>query len=384
MEPGGPATRGRSLVDYVVATPSLFFDASGALKPDADLQVGNMEYVTEAMVPSNDPQGRAMRLDHRPVSTCFTVTPRPPVAATPRGRPAVTFKWEWAAQSYYTDALCTHGLVLAAFHNMTMNAGDAEMAAQWFMHGIHSAIDSLSQYGFTLVKRARIASNTAPTNSWYNDECRANRKALRAAHAAHGFDSAQYRDKWRAYRGAVRRAKAAATQRHVEHMIHLWRRSPKKFWGEYKSVGEGAQNLDIDSWTDYFSRLLAGAGVGSYHGGSIEAHCEHHSACFPSSSMEQDTVAAALNVDITENEVVTALRSVAGGKAPGVDGLVIEFLKHATVDVEVNGHRQKQYVLAPALATLFNAFFAWSVPGSLGTWGPHPCTQSKGRPYGAG
>ena len=380
MEPGAPDTRPRSLVDYVVATPSLFFNTSGAILPDADLQVGSMEYVTEAMVPSNDPQGRAMRLDHRPVSTCFTVTPRPSVAAAPQGRPAVSFKWEWAAQSYYTDALCTHGLVLSAFHNMALCAGDAEAAAQWFLHGIHGAIDSLSPYGFKLVKRARAASSTAPANSWYNDECRTNRQALRAAHAVHGFDSTEYRDAWRAYRGAVRRAKAAATQRHVEHMIHLWRRSPKKFWGEYKSVGEGAQTLNIDSLSDYFSKLLAGAGVGSYHGGSIEAHCEHHGTCFPPSSREQDVVAAALNENITESEVVTALRAVAGGKAPGVDGLVIEFLKHATVEVEINGRRQKQYVLAPALTTLFNIVLRGQYPAAWGLGALTPVPKAKGDP----
>jgi hypothetical protein len=363
--------QGTSLVDYVIASPSLFFTDAGDCKAACDLQVGSEASLVLA------PGGG--RFDHLPVTAQFTVQPVAVQPSVPQGRPLRSYPWEPTAQALYVDLLRHEEHARNCFHNAA-HALDASTAANCLTHGIEHVIHLLSQHGYKVIKSARTALNTAPCNSWYDDACRAARQKLRDAQHAHGLHGDLTREAGREYKRAISKAKAVALRARADSLQQMWYSQPRRFWGAFKRANESAQSTDIAGWTAYFAELLAGAGQGSYYGGSLGEHCTHYADCFPVPPAAAAQAAAALNADITEAEVAAVLRAIAGGKAPGMDGIVAEYFKCATRTVSVDGVVCTEYVLAPVMTAVFNAVLRGEYPEAWSVGALCPVPKSKGDP----
>ena len=109
--------------------------------------------------------------------------------------------------------------------------------------------------------------------------------------------------------------------------------------------------ISSEEWLNYFSMLLGNATFDSdpvFKETINNMLCEHDFYCDKCNSNQliNENISNNLNKDISEQEVNNALKEMKNGKAPGPDGLPIEFLKHLTK------------VLSPALLVdLFNCIY---------------------------
>jgi hypothetical protein len=318
--------------------------------------------------------------DHLPVSIKLPVLPSPPLQQVESGEPVRGFKWIEAAKRSYTDVLEFDGTVLQCFHDV-FTAGDSRFAAKRFNDAIMHAVGCLGDAGYTVVKRVHSTTNTAPRNGWYNNDCQAARWALNQAIRQSGYFAPKTRVVWREYKAAVRKAKTAFAQQRTQDLLTLWHAEPYRFWRQYQGGAGGPLLSDIGAWTQYFHALLAGTSSGTYHGGSLSAHCAHFADSFPEPPTALLQAAGVLNECITESEVIDALKALVNRKAAGVDGLPAEFLKYATRDVHCDdGKCIRQFVLAPMLTRLFNLVLQGSYPEDWATCALAPVPKPKGDP----
>ena len=300
------------------------------------------------------------------------------------------FKWRWPMQAtsaeyaaiMQSDAIQAH---LAALSS-DMQGRDA---LQVVMDSVAAAADQLhTQYGVTM-KRAsggkRKPQEHRPSNRWYTQECAQARHALRRAEKTHGSGSDQARTARKMYQQTIKHAKKEFEDQQVQAMLDDIYANPRAFWHKYKSEApkEQGQEISLDEWRVYFHGLLLSVGGGAYEGENLDVHCAQFASLYPDPSAEAQAAAANLNRPFTIQEVETGLRRLQNNKAAGCDGLVAEFLTKAVVTVEVEGTglRKKEYVLAPALTTTFNAVLQGGYPTDM--WGVSaltPVPKPKGQP----
>ena len=102
---------------------------------------------------------------------------------------------------------------------------------------------------------------------------------------------------------------------------------------------------DVCNWAAYFQTLFQGNDLNRQY---EDVH--FHAKLFPQPSEECLAGAEVLNMDISVAEVYGALKLAASGKAPGIDGIPMEFYKYATIDTDDS----TENVLADHITHLFN------------------------------
>ena len=102
---------------------------------------------------------------------------------------------------------------------------------------------------------------------------------------------------------------------------------------------------DVCNWAAYFQTLFQGNDLNRQY---EDVH--FHAKLFPQPSEECLAAAEVLNMDISVAEVYGALKLAASGKAPGIDGIPMEFYKYATIDTDDS----TENVLADHITHLFN------------------------------
>jgi hypothetical protein len=100
-----------------------------------------------------------------------------------------------------------------------------------------------------------------------------------------------------------------------------------------------------------------------------------HALMFPVPDQQRLEAATTLNGEITSEEVQAALDKIGNGKAAGVDGIPIEFLKYAEVSVE---RHHTQNVLLQHLTFLFNHVLRYGYPQAWSIGAVVPVPKPKG------
>ena len=144
------------------------------------------------------------------------------------------------------------------------------------------------------------------------------------------------------------------------------RANPRKFWQMYQGPAAApSHGIELDLLQHFWEDLYGGQGRGAL----MEAASSVADLVESLQQVAQGSLgylhAAGLNDPLTEEEIVTGLKKLHMGRAPGPDGMRSEFLKQAyVVEEELAGPEEgapvkqtKQNVLAPVLHALFNALF---------------------------
>ena len=125
-------------------------------------------------------------------------------------------------------------------------------------------------------------------------------------------------------------------------MIYIY--DSKSFWSKLKNMTNKkerqANGITTEQWLDHFESLFNGGNdIENFIGDDINEHDIELDE--PSDEIEEHI----FNSEITDDEIVTAIRSMKRGKAPGPDGLVPEVFIYG-IDT-----------LLPLINRLFNRLF---------------------------
>jgi hypothetical protein len=102
---------------------------------------------------------------------------------------------------------------------------------------------------------------------------------------------------------------------------------------------------------------------------------------FPNPTAAAVAAAEELNHPFTEGELQRGLATLERWKAAGVDGMVAEFVREAYIyKKQADGKVVRDYVLAPALASMFNCVLQRGYPSAWGVSALVPVPKPKGRP----
>lgn len=328
--------KGRTVVDYFVASPGLAFDPTGQPHPDCYMRVAR---ITRAALP---PVGRLKRFDHAPVFTRVLLAPAPQAArpappAAQRGESCVRFRLLPEHYDQYVSALMAPS-VQADLQSMLHPGLSVDQASvildntlSTVLRGLHASTSKV------LVRQQRAAPPPGrPCNSWFTQECKDLRRVMRALPAG----SADHAHARGCFRQAVRRAKRAFEDARMDGLVQSWYENPKCFWRRFAEPSANNPMDDLSEWTGYFKQLYTANCSGMYFAQSFDAHVAHYPHLFAPASEEAVHQASCLNAAISVAEVEAALDVMQSHKSPGTDGIPAEALSKAVV-----GHGdQKRHV----------------------------------------
>ena len=113
-------------------------------------------------------------------------------------------------------------------------------------------------------------------------------------------------------------------------------KNPHELWKKFKSLtrkGDQTATISPTKWVEHFDSLLSNSPtIDPEHGAFVHNTLLDHDLMCPNCSLDQQTSSEELDIlnrTITSEEVMAAISSMSNNKAPGLDGITIEFIKGA-------------------------------------------------------
>ena len=184
--------------------------------------------------------------------------------------------------------------------------------------------NTFAKAGCVMKDRCSFKSNPIVKNCWFDNECkdlkhRARRelnkyRLLKTNDTRHHYIASR-----RIYINTIRRKKAnwrVLNQNKLLHAIDSC--DSKAFWSLIKSKNDYVVNIQMRDWEHHFSDIL-GKGV-PFDGSSL-------TNSFPLTESQTSALELA-NLPICRDDVEMVIKNLRNGKAPGVDGILVEFVKN--------------------------------------------------------
>ena len=174
-----------------------------------------------------------------------------------------------------------------------------------------------------IIKGKNKQKNKKTLNGWYTKKCKALRDALR--HRSKALSNAPFNKTNRdlfvkartAYKNTCRKAEKAHRKQLTKQLLEMGKNDPKMFWNIIdkmnnwgKSKSDPSDSIAPDRWIKHFSKLL-----------NSTKNRSSHPTLSTSASFEPT-----LDRMISLKEMHDALSDLKPGKAPGPDGVLLEYL----------------------------------------------------------
>ena len=356
----------KSLVDYFITSPPMIFDNNGSPKTGTTLTVATSTPVA--------PGGS--KFDHLPVTLVFEIeNVQSSIVPKPRAHGVMSYVWHNEQRQNYARTLRNDAEIGEALAKIpTSSAAEAEAI---LIQAVKSAIGKVNhntqERSLKLIvpRGGPKAHGHGHRNLWYDNDCKEAKRAYEEAEQLEGVESMQAKTAYKEYKRIVGSAKARWENERESARAHKLRANPRKFWAAYKATPK-QEPLDIHSWTEYFKSLFKGS-----HKPIQTVDPFINNLLFPEPTQTKIQQAEHLNNDISVTEVYNVLSKAADGKAPGIDGLPLEFLKHAHFTDEEGEHH---HVLIEHITHVLNKTLHEKYLSSCDTSAIAPVLKSKGNP----
>ena len=262
------------------------------------------------------------------------------------------------------------------------SATDVDGAASSFHQAIESSLLILNDSVGRVICKPGRPKHTGPCNSWYDDRCRAARKEWKEAIDNWGASSELTLVARHEYRRITRNIRREWSRDNDVKLASDLYSNPKSFWRYFSQSRKGSDMHGLYDWTDYFSKLFSPEVNSSNHISGLHSPEDIDVfSLFPDPSIASTSLSSHLNNKFTLHEVLTVLNDALAGKSAGVDGIPMEFFKHAVlVTDEGTKHETKIHVLAGHITYLFNKILIDGYPSSWSTNALTPVPKPKGCP----
>jgi exonuclease III len=368
---GGKKEGRRSTIDYFIASPGIVYDSNFTIRGTSDLCIHDI-----SSLPRRFSGGK---YDHLPVMLYIDVDNMAVQQNKAKEIPDhnyVSYKWDSSFREQYADILLTDGGVLGHFQSMYQGS-DVDCVEREFSLAVEHAIHCVHALGGNTIqhKKKRLASCDRPCNAWYNDACKAARRALIQARRAWGPSSKEAIAAQRMYRRVTQAAKRVWENDKHSSLLNDVRRDPKRFWGKYHCNKKGS-SFDVSAWSVYFKNLFSADGVGR----NVSHDDNINKIMFPNPSDGDMEKAVCLNEAFSEAEIIQVLGTALNGKSAGYDGIPVEFYKNAYVESINDGKTSKSNILIKQITHVFNMVLEKGYPKRWAIGNIVPVPKSKGNP----
>ena len=191
---------------------------------------------------------------------------------------------------------------------------------------------------------------------WFDAECKATRRRLRAAMANPSSHLSQHLS--REFKALCRSKKSAFRHSRLTRLLEDARHDPAAFWRQFRPRNSANKISSATTWHRYCRSLFALP--------SPRPAPPPLPPADPDQLVAQAAAATSLSAPFTAAEVLTVLKRLRRNKAAGIDGMRSEFITDAP------------NTLAPALAAVFTSLLASPFPPSLNCQLVHPIFKGKG------
>ena len=356
-----------STIDYFVCSPSLVYDDTGVMRLGVHMHVPGIREVPRR------PDGG--RYDHVPITLSI---PGRGHHSAQRGsrlhgqatsiRGAARWRDRYAVEYPGMLVCCPH---IVELRRRVRDCHDVDEADRGIGAAVEEAINRLTDPE----GRPRNRGCGRPVNPWFDDRCATARARYKAAVRSHGVASDIGNQLLKEYRGVTRGAKRAwAHKQEEERKVNMYG-NPKAFWGPVRRKGKVEAEFKLDDWVGYFTDLFTNPKTGD-----DAQNGQARGPVFPDPTGEFVDWARSLNDDIQISEVLYAMEKSANGKAAGVDGVCMEFLKKAVLTVKLGGENIRYNILAGDITHLFNLVLRNGYPKRWSTTKLVPVPKPKGDP----
>ena len=338
------AAPGSSLVDYYIATPSLFFDRNGAQLPGARLKVD-----------INDNSDFRDTSDHYPVTLSLPHGVLPTDGALDTGnsrhrrrrnkKDETLMRWVWdnEHQEAYVAA------VLSASHTATLESilvNEPGMDVGDMISTLISVVQE-SAAAADIKQRPLIPALSSKRNPcdravcpWYKPELEAAHRQIKLAP-----DGSARRQAQRKYRKLMHHAKHEYSCAREAKLADMLKHKPQQFWQVMQTSALKARaHISKQRWLEYYRSLRQPPADPHAASHANEAHVP----CF-TEHIANAVHATSLNLAFSIENTNAALTTLKNGKTADSHGIVAELFTKATVD----GH----FLLAPYLTHIINCIF---------------------------
>ena len=355
-----------SVADYFLVSPALALAGDGSPREGVKLTVLELQ-----RCPRRPIKGR---YDHCPViltlGTLPTTCASPPASAAAATQRPMRYRWPAQGGTAYGKALLDEAVahrIAAAASADTVDAEQVQLegAVRYAAELLHAS----GEAGAVAIPAGGGGGEGRPHNTWYGDGCKEAFRAARDAERMFGPAAPETRDRRKEYKKVTRQARRVWEAQEFKDMVQDLRHAPKRFW---RRCGQGTQEgglRDVAGWTQYFEGLFGAPA---------------DDATPPTPSFHPPTAAAVasaedLNKPITVEEVQQALEAMRGGKSPGVDGMPVEFYKHAWVPaVGADGELTSRHALLDPITHLLDRVLREGYPRAWQVGATSPVPKPKG------
>jgi len=325
---------------------------------------GLYKYVTNFVVMSD---GCLELSDHAPLLCVFDLPPAKPAAehgSDPFGyQGAVSYiKWDPAKRQQYLDALARcredRERILGQIQGGLVSLEEGVQAWCRVVRDAAVGVFGVSRGGPSVRGDGRKANPWFKHchNEWYALQLAVRQNNTHAAAAAR-----------REFNRAKRKFKRYYDRLWQARLLRDLRYNPRRFWTAFQDEKQGCALKDIKAWEQHWKQLFGTSGQCSLPecGSSVD---DVMAKLLAERSVIPERVAAAevLNADITECEVLAALRKLKSGRMAGPDGMKGELLKGAYVEFHFDdGGVIREYKLLSDLHKIYSAVFSSGVVPSV-------------------
>ena len=298
---------GKSLIDLLLAQPEC------------------ADFITNFMIDKRRPES-----DHNPL--IFNLTDKSLVKNEKRKTKnfgPYRYTWRNDKKEDYINSLDDEDVVknLQFFMcSMVDHKGESDPVVDNF----YSCLDGAIKKNFK--KSAAKPRSNFPTNDWFDDELKAQKRSLHDA-IENNANLEEERSLRKKYRATRQRKKRASKFKKVTKFDNMASNNPNdfwKFWKNYKNSNrEYNSQIDIETFSEFYNQ------------GKIESSNEVLSSieevvsndCFGESPLcntwESDVINDIMNGPVLSNEIHLALYKAKTKKSPGIDGISVEFFKYS-------------------------------------------------------
>ena len=246
------------------------------------------------------------------------------------------------------EGLRTVGGVHLARSRASLAAGHTAEAFEAFQAGLRVS----AGFGGMPVRLGSKGPSRRPNQPFFDQECRALKRQVRAARARGDLNCKVIERK---YHSVVRSKERAHQKAELGKLIRERGGEPRKYWKRWKAARRPLPTplLQVQLWSEYLGTV-----AGEEEAGLGPLSCR----AYP---QRPTSPADGLNAPITLAEVVHALHHLHNGRAPGLQGYPAELLR-AAVPQPAQGQAPEPHLLAPLLVDIFNGCFqSGSVPADV-------------------
>ncbi len=334
------ANKGASVVDYFIASPAI-------LEQAAHLQV-----LTDDMLCGR----KDSHSDHRPLQLQLDLEWDAGSSATDDlinvdGDPVVLhcFKYDPLKVDAYRDALA------ASLLTETMRSATGLDGIALLQQCICTAAEQT--YGR---RAAKAGTNLFKHKPWFDAECKAAKRSLRAYLQAHADTpvAAQMRKE---YKRLLKTKRAVHEKLQADRLCQIAKTNPAAFWKCYRKRETTASHITAEGWLSAFKALV---GQQFNQGSEDPGHPPPEDHAGVGSANPSACECSELNADITLAEIAAVVKRLKRNKAAGLDGIKAEYIVDA------------YQILAPYLLRTFNQLLDNTFPVELSVGVIHPIFKS--------